>query len=299
MATKDGQTPSFKRLHTELGREYQVIDIDCEVCLYKNYGNGFGVELSGCNKSGRGQRVVDVWLWYDGNDLLGNGVHKTQYVMCFPRIKRTAEDLRNAIDGYIYDYTKILLANGYDSIEKFRDGSGFSHGDRRDSVYRQLFGNTLIETWHKALGDEYSIIHESTHDSFGNQYEMNRLYKHFGNGFGVEIYPIGDFPDFHTSMVCLWYDANEDLTVGNKHQRVKFFTELAWDVEAIRELIDGKIFDYTQNLIAQGYDFDKLYHAHLYDKKHRDMLYNRVQKKAGQEAMIKAYYGTASEPNEG
>lgn len=41
--------PSLPELKKALGANYSIRTIDLEKCLYRDFGNGFNVEISGCS----------------------------------------------------------------------------------------------------------------------------------------------------------------------------------------------------------------------------------------------------------
>lgn len=45
--------PSLPELKKALGENYSIRTIDLEKCLYRDFGNGFNVEISGCSRANR------------------------------------------------------------------------------------------------------------------------------------------------------------------------------------------------------------------------------------------------------
>ena len=140
--------PYFNRLLKQLGDGYEVIYIDTELCIYKNLGNGFGVEFSGVNLEHRyDDQFGDLWLWYDGNKSLGNGNdHDYQIVLCFQHIPMHYKAFLEVINGPIREYTEALLANGYNTANKFAGFSG--DGRLRDGLYYKLMGKHVEDVIH-------------------------------------------------------------------------------------------------------------------------------------------------------
>ena len=53
----------LRRLLKELGTDYSIKTIDLEPCLYRDYGNGFDLEVS---RAGRKRnKTVDMYLWHN------------------------------------------------------------------------------------------------------------------------------------------------------------------------------------------------------------------------------------------
>jgi hypothetical protein len=51
----DNKAPTINQLKKQLGPEYRIRTIDFERCLYRDFGNGFNVEISGVNSRRKGQ----------------------------------------------------------------------------------------------------------------------------------------------------------------------------------------------------------------------------------------------------
>ena len=45
--------PSLPELKKALGENYSIRTIDLEKCLYRDFGNGFNVEIGGCSRANR------------------------------------------------------------------------------------------------------------------------------------------------------------------------------------------------------------------------------------------------------
>ena len=59
----DNKAPTINQLKKQLGPEYRIRTIDFERCLYRDFGNGFNVEISGVNSRRKGQNAT-LYLWY-------------------------------------------------------------------------------------------------------------------------------------------------------------------------------------------------------------------------------------------
>ena len=99
--------PTIQGLRKQLGPEYRICTIDFERCLYRDFGNGFNVEISGAN-SRRAGKKVNLYLWYGtetGSCLIVKKVYD---------VERTAEAIGSAVDN-LKDYSDALIRHGYDN----------------------------------------------------------------------------------------------------------------------------------------------------------------------------------------
>lgn len=89
-------------LKKELGSDYQIRIIDFERCLYRDFGNGFNVEISGVRKN----RKATLYLWF-GDKAPDCFIVKTvQAVPC------TAKELAGETEC-LKDYSNGLISHGY------------------------------------------------------------------------------------------------------------------------------------------------------------------------------------------
>lgn len=97
--------PSLKELEEALGSGYTVRTIDLENCLYRDFGNGFNVEISGCSDA-RSKGEATLYLWF-GDDMCDCIIVKTVHdvVRCAEKIDAACEEL--------YEYSQSLIAQGY------------------------------------------------------------------------------------------------------------------------------------------------------------------------------------------
>lgn len=102
--------PSLRELKLMLGDKYTIKSIDWEKCLYRDFGNGFNVEISGCSRANR-KGSATLYLWY------GSTLYDCLIVKTVRYVSRSAEEIDAACDD-LYEYSQSLIACGYDSREK-------------------------------------------------------------------------------------------------------------------------------------------------------------------------------------
>ena len=86
------KVPTIEELCNQLGPEYRICIIDFERCIYRDFGNGFNVEISGAN-SNRAGKKVNLYLWY------GTEVPNCFIVKIVNNVERTAETIGSAVDN--------------------------------------------------------------------------------------------------------------------------------------------------------------------------------------------------------
>ena len=59
----------MKSLCKELGPEYRITVIDLSQVIYRDFGNGFDLEISGVNTSSLRKRAT-LYLWHDKNRMI-------------------------------------------------------------------------------------------------------------------------------------------------------------------------------------------------------------------------------------
>ena len=47
-----------------LGNEYKIYIIDCERVIYRDFGNGFNVEISGTHTC-KANKMANIYLWFE------------------------------------------------------------------------------------------------------------------------------------------------------------------------------------------------------------------------------------------
>ena len=100
----ENKVPTIGQLKNQLGTEYRICTIDCERCLYRDFGNGFNVEISGVNSRRKGHKVT-LYLWY-GEKSPGCIIVKT-----VRDIERSAKAISIEIEN-LKNYSNSLIENG-------------------------------------------------------------------------------------------------------------------------------------------------------------------------------------------
>lgn len=62
-------TTHMKKLCKELGPEYRIVNIDLERVIYRDFGNGYDVEISGVNTSSQCKKAR-IYLWKDQTRII-------------------------------------------------------------------------------------------------------------------------------------------------------------------------------------------------------------------------------------
>ena len=102
--------PSLKELKLALGDRYRILSIDWEKCLYRDFGNGFNVEISGCSRANR-KGPATLYLWF------GEHAYNWLIVKTVHDVGRSAEAISEAVEE-LYDYSQSLIAQGYTDRDK-------------------------------------------------------------------------------------------------------------------------------------------------------------------------------------
>jgi hypothetical protein len=105
--TMKSKAPTIHQLKKQLGPEYRICPIDLERCLYRDFGNGFNVEISGANSRRKGQKV-SLYLWY------GEKAPDCLIVKRVHDVERTAEAIASEVDC-LKDYSNGLILHGYNN----------------------------------------------------------------------------------------------------------------------------------------------------------------------------------------
>ena len=93
-----------------LGKDYSIMVIDLERCLYRDFKNGFNVEISGIGRANR-KTPLTLYLWFgyqSGSFILLKSVGN---------VERPPEAIAEATDA-LKDYAEGLIARGYDTRER-------------------------------------------------------------------------------------------------------------------------------------------------------------------------------------
>lgn len=97
--------PSLPELKMALGENYSIRTIDLEKCLYRDFGNGFNVEISGCSRANR-KCPATLYLWF------GDRAPDCIIVKTVRDVGRSAEAIGEAVEK-LYVCSEQLIANGY------------------------------------------------------------------------------------------------------------------------------------------------------------------------------------------
>ena len=83
----------------KLGKDYRIYYIDLERCIYRDFGNGFNVEISGTHTTNK-RKPASLYLWF-GSELIVKRVHDVHQ-----------DDIGHVADE-LYAYSQQLLEQGY------------------------------------------------------------------------------------------------------------------------------------------------------------------------------------------
>ena len=100
----------LKDLCKSLGKDYTITIIDLERVIYRDFGNGFNVEVSGCSRANR-KGAATLYLWF------GDHAYDCLIVKTVRDVGRSAEAIGEAVDS-LRAYSGSLIAHGYDSRDK-------------------------------------------------------------------------------------------------------------------------------------------------------------------------------------
>ncbi len=98
MASRDS---CIRALAKKLGKEYRVTIIDFEHVVYRDFGNGFNVEISGMYTTSKKKKAT-LYLW-DGETLGACVVKITSDV--------ARDDIGTEVEK-LYEYSKFLIEAG-------------------------------------------------------------------------------------------------------------------------------------------------------------------------------------------
>ena len=102
MASRDS---SIRALAKQLGKEYRVTVIDFEPVVYRDFGNGFNVEISGMYTTSKKKRAT-IYLW------IGESSPDCYMVKAVGNIAR--EDIAAEVEA-LYEYSCSLVRAGLDN----------------------------------------------------------------------------------------------------------------------------------------------------------------------------------------
>jgi hypothetical protein len=105
--TMKSKAPTIHQLRKQLGPKYRICPFDLERCLYRDFGNGFNVEISGANSRRKGKKV-SLYLWY------GEHLPDCLIVKRVHDVERTAEAIASEVEC-LKDYSNGLILHGYNN----------------------------------------------------------------------------------------------------------------------------------------------------------------------------------------
>ena len=70
-------TPHMRQLCRELGPEYIIRELDLERVIYRDFGNGYNVEISAANTSSK-RKPVNLYLWRGEDRKIGSRLRVPQ-----------------------------------------------------------------------------------------------------------------------------------------------------------------------------------------------------------------------------
>lgn len=102
------QMKCMKELCASLGKQYTTCTIDLEPVIYRDFGNGFNVEICGVYTTSKKKKAT-IYLWF-GTEQPECMIVRTEYKVARENIASTVEMLR--------DYSDSLIARGFDTRDK-------------------------------------------------------------------------------------------------------------------------------------------------------------------------------------
>ena len=147
MSTRDS---SIRALAKRLGKDYRVTVIDLEPVVYRDFGNGFNVEISGMYTTSK-LRKATIYLWH-GDRQPNCIIVKTVKGVCRDDISSVVEEL--------YGYSDELIRAGQDN---------------RDSIFANKF-----RTWNMAKGGN-AVIRKIFYGATPQFADSDRRYFDRGN----------------------------------------------------------------------------------------------------------------------
>ena len=95
-------------LRKSLGPEYKIMYIDGERCIYRDFRNGFDVEISGTHTT-RNNKTANIYLWYMPEKMT---------------VKRVGDvkqsDIGKVVDE-LYKFSQELLYRGITDTDALRE----------------------------------------------------------------------------------------------------------------------------------------------------------------------------------
>lgn len=88
-----------------LGSDYRILYIDLERCIYRDFGNGFDIEISGMHTTSE-RKNATIYLWYTPEMMTVRRV---------TNVKRS--DIGKVVDE-LYEFSQELLCKGITSRDE-------------------------------------------------------------------------------------------------------------------------------------------------------------------------------------
>ena len=86
---------SISQICKSLGKEYRVVDFDLEKCIYRNFGNGFDIEISNIGSS-TSKKPVNIYLWFgdkaQGHLIVRSVIGITRSAECISEVVESLRD---------------------------------------------------------------------------------------------------------------------------------------------------------------------------------------------------------------
>ena len=95
------------KLCRDIGNGCRIIRVDGELCIYRDFGSKFDVEISGTNTTST-RKKANIYLWYDGRFT----------VTCIQAVPFS--EIGNVVDK-LYNYTCELCRTGAATEENLRE----------------------------------------------------------------------------------------------------------------------------------------------------------------------------------
>lgn len=98
------KNPTIQQLLQELGDQYRIMRIDFELCIYRDFGNGFDLEIGGVSHTAR-KCPATLYLWYMGEK------YRPLNVKTVHDVERSAEAI-HATAEELYELSESLIKQG-------------------------------------------------------------------------------------------------------------------------------------------------------------------------------------------
>lgn len=92
---------SIQDLAKSLGEEYTVREIDLEQVVYRDFGNGFNVEISGMHTTRASARAT-IYLWH------GEGQRESSIILAVDGVSRERIGIKV---NMLYEISEIMVQN--------------------------------------------------------------------------------------------------------------------------------------------------------------------------------------------